>query len=368
MMRKNNRGGVGEVFLRGLLYSLLIAAAVFFGIMVTKLIKQKIKDSKLDEAHNIEEVADIITAKLSEGKGDIDSVSMYVKRVSDEDLKRINEYISTLCGSVDTYRTSGNPNKGKAKVTFEIKKNTTTYVYDYLKNGTAIPSDNFDANRLYEAVKNIADSCTSPGMADYQKELRLHDYLVNHCQYSYGSPDDENEFRAYGALIDGEAVCSGYAEAMALLLTYSGVECKIVIGSSKDENHAWNLVKISGDWYHLDPTWDDPVELGIVTHAYFNLSDDQIAYDHSWNRDRTEKASSTSQNYFNVTSKICSTVSDFELTAQFGMNSPGNSFETAVSGGNAADYIQQFVNDYYFTSLKYTLIERNSYTVVIIYK
>ena len=338
-MRKNNRGGVGEVFLRGLLYSLLIAAAVFFGIMVTKLIKQKIKDSKLEEAHNIEEVADIITAKLS--KGNVESVSMYVKGVPDEDLKRINEYISTLCGSVDTYRTSGNPNKGKAKVTFEIKKNTTTYVYDYLKNGTAIPSDNFDANRLYEAVKNIADSYTSLGMADYQKELRLHDYLVNHCQYSYGSPDDENEFRAYGALIDGEAVCSGYAEAMALLLTYSGVECKIVIGSSKNENHAWNLVKISGDWYHLDATWDDPV---------------------------AEKASSTSQNYFNVTSKICSTVSDFELTAQFGMNSPGNSFETAVSGGNAADYIQQFVNDYYFTSLKYTLIERNSYTVVIIYK
>ena len=51
------------------------------------------------------------------------------------------------------------------------------------------------------------------------------------------------------------------------------------------------------------------------------------------------------RDYFNVTSKICSTVSDFELTAQFGMNSPGNSFETAVSGGNAADYIQQFVND-----------------------
>ena len=361
-----NKGSAGESIIKGLLISIILAAAIFVGVMVTRLIKQKINDSKLEEAHNIEEVADIITNKLS--TGNVESVSMYVNKVSDDELRRINEYISTLCGSVDTFRTSGNNNTGKAKVTFSIKKNTTTYVYDHIKNGVDIPADNFEANRLYQAVVNIADSCISGGMPEYKKELRLHDYLVNHCRYSLGSPDDENEFRAYGALVDGEAVCSGYAEAMALLLTYAGIDCKVVIGSSKAENHAWNLVKIDGEWYHLDPTWDDPVELGIVTHAYFNLSDDEIAFDHSWNRDRTEKATSTDAGYFYNTSKVCGSVNDFEVTVQAKMSSPGNFVEAAVYGKNATDYIQQYVNDYYYSSLKYTLIERKEFTIVIIYK
>lgn len=365
-MKKNNNGSVGETILKGLLYSVIVAAAIFLGIMITKLIKQKIDDSKLEEAHNIEEVADIITAELS--KGSVESVSMYVNKVPDEDLRRINEYISTLCGSVDTFRTNGSNSTGRAKVTFSIKKNTTTYVYDHIKNGTDIPADNLEANKLYQAVKTIVDSCVTGGMTDYKKELRLHDYLVNHCRYGLGSPDDENEFRAYGALIDEEAVCSGYAEAMALLLTYAGIESQIVIGTSRAENHAWNLVKINGDWYHLDTTWDDPVELGIVTHAYFNLSDDEIAYDHSWNRDRTEKATSTAQGYFTVSSKVCSTLADFENSVQTKLSTSGGFIETAVSGNEAASYIQQYVNDFYYSSLKYTLIERRSYTVVIIYK
>lgn len=361
-----NKGSIGESILKGLLFSLIIAAAVYLGITVTRIIGQKLNDRKLEKAHNIEEVADIITNNLA--KGSSGSVSMYVEKVPDDDLRRVNEYISTLCGSVDTYRTSGNNNSGKAKVTFSIKKNTTTYVYDYIVNGIDIPADNFDANKLYKAVKDIADTCTSPGMTDYMKELRLHDYLLNHCDYGIGSPEDENEFRAYGALIDGEAVCSGYAEAMALLLAYAGIDTKVVIGSSKSENHAWNLVKIDGEWYHLDPTWDDPVELGIVTHAYFNLSDDEMSYDHTWNKNRTEKATSKDMNYFNTSSKICTSMTDFDVELQTGMNAPGKYIEAAVSGGNAQDYIQQFVNGHYYSSVKYTLIDRRSYTVVILYK
>ena len=159
-----NKGSAGESIIKGLLISIILAAAIFVGVMVTRLIKQKINDSKLEEAHNIEEVADIITNKLS--TGNVESVSMYVNKVSDDELRRINEYISTLCGSVDTYRTSGNNNTGKAKVTFSIKKNTTTYVYDHIKNGVDIPADNFEANRLYQAVVNIADSCISGGMPE----------------------------------------------------------------------------------------------------------------------------------------------------------------------------------------------------------
>lgn len=365
-MKKNNKGSVGETVLKFFLFSLIIAAAIYLTILITGFIKGKLDDRKLETAHSLEEVADIITAELD--KGDIDSVAMFVDHVPDSQLKQINEYIPTICGSVDTYRTAGNCETGKAKVTFSIKKNTTTHVYDFLKHGTPIPENDKDAAVLYAKVKEIADSCTKGGMTDYMKELRLHDYLLNHCVYGLGSPDDENEFRAYGALIDNVAVCSGYAEAMALLLTYVGIDSKIVVGTSKNENHAWNLVKINGDWYHLDPTWDDPVELNIVTHAYFNVSDDEIAFDHSWNRDRTENATATDQSYFKVSSKICTSIDDFELSVQTQMFNSDKYIETAVQSGDPASYVTRFVNDYHYSSMRYTLIDRKSYTVVIMYK
>ena len=44
-------------------------------------------------------------------------------------------------------------------------------------------------------------------------------------------------------------------------------------------NHAWNLIKIDGEWYHIDVTWDDPTPdlLGRVNHVFFLISDDAIA-------------------------------------------------------------------------------------------
>ncbi|MBQ6230154.1 MAG: hypothetical protein IJJ74_03445 [Eubacterium sp.] len=365
-MKKNNKGSVGEVILRFFLYLLIAAASIYLIIVGVGLVKTKLSDRKLETAHSVEEIADIITAELD--KGGVDSVSMFVDRVPESDLKKINEYIPTMCGSVDTYRSSGNTETRKAKVTFSIKKNTTTHVYDYIKHGTAIPEDDKEALVLYNKIVEIAESCTKGGMTDYMKELRLHDYLLSNCVYGLGSPEDENEFRAYGAIVDGVAVCSGYAEAMALLLTYVGIDCKVVVGTSKNENHAWNLVKINANWYHLDPTWDDPVELNIITHAYFNISDEEIAYDHSWNKDRTEKASSTDQSYFKISSKICDSIDDFEISVQTQMFGTDKYVETAVSGGDPASYVSRYVNDYHYSSMKYTLIDRKNYTVIILYK
>lgn len=54
-------------------------------------------------------------------------------------------------------------------------------------------------------------------------------------------------------------------------------------GSSKGETHAWNVVRIDGAYYHLDPTWDDPVGqtgFDFISYAYFNLTDEEIRRDH----------------------------------------------------------------------------------------
>ena len=66
-----------------------------------------------------------------------------------------------------------------------------------------------------------------------------------------------------------------------------------------------NLVQLGGQWYHLDATWDDPVISGgrrqEVSHAYFCLSDAEIAVTHSWNRAAYPVSARTTAYYYRQT-------------------------------------------------------------------
>lgn len=109
---------------------------------------------------------------------------------------------------------------------------------------------------------------------DETKALILHDEIVLNCAYAYLENSNDNlDYTAYGALVEGEAVCQGYTLAYNYLLKQLGIDAVIVI--SEAMNHAWSMVNIDGDYYHVDVTWDDPVpdKLGRVKHTNFLLSD-----------------------------------------------------------------------------------------------
>lgn len=116
------------------------------------------------------------------------------------------------------------------------------------------------------------------GMSDYEKALVLHDALIERCAYDYGP----NCYTAYGALVDGSAVCQGYAEAYQLLLIRAGIPCMVVSGTGNGGPHAWNAVKMDGCWYYTDVTWDDPVgNDGMVKYyGYFGLTRAMMERDH----------------------------------------------------------------------------------------
>lgn len=67
------------------------------------------------------------------------------------------------------------------------------------------------------------------------------------------------------------------------MLKEAGIENRIISRTADGQNHAWNLVKIRGNWYHMDVTWDDPLPdvAGRVTYQYYNLTDEQMRKDHS---------------------------------------------------------------------------------------
>lgn len=159
--------------------------------------------------------------------------------------------------------------------------------------------------KLESKVYTILSQIINPIMTDYQKELAVHNYLVENCEYDInGIKNDQispESFTPYGALCLGVAVCEGYSEAASILLNRSGVDTIIITGESKGVGHAWNVVKIDGELYHLDITWDDPYQAdqksGII-HYYFNLSDSDMSLDHEWDKNNYEACTATQYNYY----------------------------------------------------------------------
>lgn len=139
------------------------------------------------------------------------------------------------------------------------------------------------------------------GVSDYAKELTLHDWLLDRANYDRSVHDPhtpegrENNKDPYGTLVNGYGICLGYAASFQLLMDLAGVECITVVGASKEsrEDHAWNMVKLAGEWYCVDPTWNDtnnnPDER--ARHNYFNCTSAYMRQtNHQWDYQNVPEA------------------------------------------------------------------------------
>ena len=132
----------------------------------------------------------------------------------------------------------------------------------------------------------------------YEDIKMVHDYLIDNISYD-SSLSKANIYNIYGALVNRECVCEGYARAFKYLLDELNIPCVMVIGTGTNsqgetENHAWNYVQLNGNWYAVDTTWDDPVVIGGGTaseesrYKYFLVGAEFINQDHSPNGQFTE--------------------------------------------------------------------------------
>lgn len=135
-----------------------------------------------------------------------------------------------------------------------------------------------------QTAKDIAARIIAKNMSEFDKVRAIHDYLVNTVQYAFIIPDFSSNPDVYTAVgaFDGVAVCQGYTEAFSLLCYYAGIQSHYVIGTGNNFGHSWNIVRINQKWYHVDVTWDDPVDLiDLRRYDYFLISDQQIMKDHT---------------------------------------------------------------------------------------
>lgn len=121
---------------------------------------------------------------------------------------------------------------------------------------------------LYEAAVQKILSTVESSWSDLEKALYVNDYLAANCEYDSAL----EKYSAYNVFVDKTAVCQGYALAYQELMNRLNIPCQFV--SSDPLKHAWNLVQIAGNWYHVDVTWNDPVKdmPGRARHYYFMKS------------------------------------------------------------------------------------------------
>lgn len=154
-------------------------------------------------------------------------------------------------------------------------------------------------NKIDTKIEEIISNNITTDMSDRDKVKVLHDYIINNTKYDLlktGNINDNtySSNTAYGVLIEGYGICSGYSDALSIFLN------KLNIPNYKISNnsHVWNLVKIDNSWYHIDLTWDDPVLSNgkdAIKHDYFLIDTKKIqSLDnrHSFNLEKYKEASS----------------------------------------------------------------------------
>lgn len=160
-----------------------------------------------------------------------------------------------------------------------------------------------DVNLKIEAIKQKIQEYTEgiQYLSDYEKELYIHDKLAQNVTYSNLEDLPRAYHTAEGPFLENIGVCDGFTKTLQILYDQVGIDSIIVLGVLDDNPHAWNLVNIEDNWYHVDLTSSRSIveETGIITHAYFNLSDERMQKIATFdNPELLPKADSLDYNYY----------------------------------------------------------------------
>ncbi len=158
-------------------------------------------------------------------------------------------------------------------------------VVEAIKSGNDEGLDR-QGQKLFKKVNKVIDKYISDDMSILEKEKAIYKWLCDNCEYDQRHYELINSapresYEPYGAIVEGKAVCLGFATAFQLFMDVLDIECITVVGAafSSMEDHAWNMVRIDDEWYCVDATWDE----GAYGFGYFNKSSEYFALtDHQW--------------------------------------------------------------------------------------
>ncbi|CAM4251168.1 transglutaminase domain-containing protein [Saccharibacillus endophyticus] len=189
-------------------------------------------------------------------------------------LSRINSLLDSASANADPY---ARYTLDRVDTEYSVRgsKATVRFTISYLENKQ-------QADYVTAQAKVTLKTIVKAGMSQEEKVKVIHDYVVKKFAYD----DSMTRYSAYEGLTTGTTVCQGYTLLGYRMLTLAGIENRMVEGVAGGQAHIWNKVKIDGNWYNLDMTWDDPTpdRKNEVSYSYYLVTDKLLARDHTWTR------------------------------------------------------------------------------------
>ena len=158
----------------------------------------------------------------------------------------------------------------------------TNYTYKYNTNNDVVAINlqynetinNIEYNkRLFENKVNEIVASAKELSSDYKKEMYVYEKILATTEYDKEAKLNQS---AFSTLVLGKSVCAGYSRAFQLILQRLEIPTYYVLGYANEE-HAWNIVKLSGEYYNVDLTWDDTGRI----YNHFNITDKELSNTHS---------------------------------------------------------------------------------------
>lgn len=151
-----------------------------------------------------------------------------------------------------------------------------------------LPEYLFDKSKIrthQQAVEARLSRLTRPlqGKPELEQELAIHDFILEQVRYDKLKKPYSHEI--LGPLTQGVGVCEGIAKTVKALCDRLGLWCIVALSEAAPERgiryrHTWNVLRIGGQYYHLDATFDNSLQRGVKRYDYCNLDDSRCFRDH----------------------------------------------------------------------------------------
>lgn len=217
------------------------------------------------EVHSKEEIIDAIYYLINSGV-------TYSKRYCAKDYTTCYQDMEAISGDANLLSILNNyvhPYNSFDSIIFNFDESVIEIEIQHTYSVEEIEAINAVVDRvIQEQIQN--------NMTTKDKIKSIHDYIINHTEYDTLKTENIKDTTyqsntAYGVLIEGYGICSGYSDAMKLFLD----KLNIVNYKISNDQHIWNLVSLDDGWYHLDLTWDDPISDKNITRDNYFLIDDK---------------------------------------------------------------------------------------------
>ena len=183
-----------------------------------------------------------------------------------------------------------------------------TMLPQYWQFANSLSDAQLDAliKQVDQVIIHMTDDIRRQTSEPWQQLAALHQTLIRHI--TYDTTENQEHNHAASALLDGLTLCQGYAQAFQMGGQRLGLDVITITGEAGGQGHAWNMVRLDGQYYHVDVTHDDPVpDAGPdqpVRHLHFLRSDAIMRETHQWRADQVPTAGRDGAHYYRQTGRI----------------------------------------------------------------